>query len=68
MKLIVKQGITKIEVTIDTKDCVYPYQIKTAMIMALKTEGWNESFINDIFKDMRDAEPRQEEPYDNDCI
>lgn len=68
MKLIVKQGITKIEVTIDTKDCVYPYQIKTAMIMALKTEGWNESFINDIFRTVKDAEPHQEEPYDNDCI
>jgi|TARA_B110000908_G_C10075681_1_gene367189 hypothetical protein len=59
------------KITIDTKDCHYPYAIKESIELALKLDGHEENMIREIFGRSRvecdgaqpDEEPDEELDY-----
>lgn len=58
MKIIINRKLENEtpKVTIDTKDCHYPYAIKDALEMALKLDGYSQETINEVFGIMPDVE------------
>ena len=49
MKIIIKRDSQKPIVTIDTKNCYYPYAIRDAMKLALELDGHSKETINEVF-------------------
>ena len=62
MKIVIKQNEQVAEHTIDTKDCVYPYAIKRAFILAMELDGFTKQTIDEVFGESEDAkcEPETE--------
>jgi hypothetical protein len=53
MKIIVdrnhEEGRQSAVVTLDTKNCHYPYAIREAIELALKLDGYTKETINEVF-------------------
>ena len=58
MKIIVERNQDERQtpvVTIDLKNCYYPYAIRNAIELALELDGYDASTIKEVFNQMPDA-------------
>lgn len=58
MKIIIDKGNQESQtpiITIDTKNCYYPYAIRNSLEIALQMDGFDKETINEIFGIMPDT-------------
>ncbi len=63
MKIIINRNDSESQkpiVTIDTKECNYPYAIRDSIELALELDGYSKETIQEVFGIMPDVECKKE--------